>query len=225
MYFAVIAVMRCMGKRQVGQLQPYELVIALMISDLAALPMQDTGLPLLSGIIPILSLLLAQVTISILVLKSRKARDILCGKSRILVKNGQIQETNLRNEMYTIDDLMEALRLKGYPNVTNVNLARLENNGELSIVPFSKAETVQRQDMNLTVPESILADIIIDGHLIEENLSTMQVSASDLTQAIRNAGGKSVQDVLYCNVDTQKQFTIQLRRYAVHNNQTGGASA
>lgn len=217
MYFTVIGVMRIMGKRQVGQLQPYELVIALMISDLAALPLQDSGLPLLSGILPILALLLTQVFISFLLLKSRFARRILCGKSRILVKEGRILEENLQEEMVTLDDLMEALRLKGFPNVSEVNLARLENNGELSVIPFSQAETVRRQDMNLSQPEGLVTDLVLDGVLMEENLVSTQVTVTQVTNAIRKAGGQKVSDVLYCSMDSQGQFLVQLRKAATKN--------
>ena len=211
MYTFVIATIRVMGKRQIGELQPYELVIALMISDLAALPMQDTAIPLLSGIIPILSLLLAQLTISFVLLKSQKARNIICGKKKTIIQNGQIVENILMSEMYNIDDLLEALRIKGFFDIADVNLAILENNGELSVLPFSKAEPVKREDMNVTAKEGNIIDLIIDGTLIEENLDMSNVRPKDLLSQIKKVGGTSVKDVLYCSINTNGEFWIQLR--------------
>jgi uncharacterized membrane protein YcaP (DUF421 family) len=211
MYTFVIATIRVMGKRQIGELQPYELVIALMISDLAALPMQDTAIPLLSGIIPILSLLLAQLTISFVLLKSQKARNIICGKKKTIIQNGQIVENILMSEMYNIDDLLEALRIKGFFDIADVNLAILENNGELSVLPFSKAEPVKREDMNITAKEGNIIDLIIDGTLIEENLDMSNVRPKDLLSQIKKVGGTSVKDVLYCSINTNGEFWIQLR--------------
>jgi len=211
MYTFVIATIRVMGKRQIGELQPYELVIALMISDLAALPMQDTAIPLLSGIIPILSLLLAQLTISFVLLKSQKARNIICGKKKTIIQNGRIVENTLMSEMYNIDDLLEALRIKGYFDIADVNLAILENNGELSVLPFSKAEPVKREDMCITANEGNITDLIIDGTLIEENLDMSNVKPKDLLREIKNAGGNSIKDVLYCSINTKGEFWIQLR--------------
>lgn len=211
MYTFVIATIRVMGKRQIGELQPYELVIALMISDLAALPMQDTAIPLLSGIIPILSLLLAQLTISFVLLKSQKVRNIICGKKKTIIQNGQIVENILMSEMYNIDDLLEALRIKGFFDIADVNLAILENNGELSVLPFSKAEPVKREDMNITAKEGNIIDLIIDGTLIEENLDMSNVRPKDLLSQIKKVGGTSVKDVLYCSINTNGEFWIQLR--------------
>ena len=209
--YTFIATIRVMGKRQIGELQPYELVIALMISDLAALPMQDTAIPLLSGIIPILSLLLAQLTISFVLLKSQKARNIICGKKKTIIQNGQIVENILMSEMYNIDDLLEALRIKGFFDIADVNLAILENNGELSVLPFSKAEPVKREDMNITAKEGNIIDLIIDGTLIEENLDMSNVRPKDLLSQIKKVGGTSVKDVLYCSINTNGEFWIQLR--------------
>ncbi len=212
MYFFVIAVIRYMGKRQVGQLQPYELVIAFMISDLASLPMQDMAIPLLSGIIPILSLLFSQLTISYLLLKSQKARNIICGKKRTVIQNGEIVESTLIKEMYNLDDLLEALRIKGYPNVSDVNIAILENNGELSILPYSKAEPVKRQDLNVDAPEANITDLILDGYIIEENIESSEVKPCDIINKIKSMGASSLKDVLYCYIDTKGELWIQLKK-------------
>ena len=212
MYVIVIFVMRCMGKRQIGQLQPYEFVIALMISDLAALPMQDSATPLMSGIIPILSLLLAQLTISFFIMKNKRFRGFICGRPSVVIRNGDVVEKNLRNEMYNLDDLLEALRLKGYPSVNDVLLATLENNGELSVIPYSRADTVRREDLQIQAAEGVVTDPIVGGYLVEENLNTVQIAPQTLVEEIQKAGADSIQDVFYCYVDSEGSFFTQLKK-------------
>ena len=214
MYILVIAVMRLMGKRQIGQLQPYEVVIALMISDLAAMPMQDTSVPLLSGIIPILSLLFFQLIISYMVLKSKKARRIICGSPRVLLLNGKIIEENLRNEMYNLDDLMEALRVGGYPNPADLSLVVLETGGSVSIVPKGAVSVLTPEDMNKSKDDVCYWDLIKDGVAEPTNMSYSHIEEKQLQKAIRNAGARDIRDVLYCNVDNKGHFFVQLKEKA-----------
>ena len=209
MYLIVIFVMRIMGKRQIGQLQPYEFVIALMISDLAALPMQDSAIPLWSGIVPILSLLLLQLSISYSVLKLKKVRGFFCGKPCIMIKNGIVIERNLRNQMYTLDDLLEALRLKGYPDVQTVQLAILENNGDLSVLPVSDSQNVTRGDLNIKSSPDIVTDIIIGGCVMEDNLELLNIDKKMLKEALGKNGVRSAKDVFYCYVNGEGQFVVQ----------------
>lgn len=138
LYILVIASMRIMGKRQIGELQPSELVVAIMISDLAAVPMQTIDIPLLTGIVPVLTLLVAEVTMSFVSLKSRKARKYITGEPSIIINKGHINERELEKARFTLNDLMEELRLSGYPDVSKVDMAILETNGEISIIEESK---------------------------------------------------------------------------------------
>lgn len=209
MYLIVIFVMRLMGKRQIGQLQPYEFVIALMISDLAALPMQDSAIPLWSGIVPILSLLLLQLSISYGVLKLKAVRGFFCGKPCVMIKNGVVIEKNLRNQMYTLDDLLEALRLKGYPDVQSVQLAILENNGDLSVLPVSAAQNVTRGDLDIREPSDIVTDIIIGGCVMEDNMELLNIDKKMLREELDKNGIRSARDVFYCYVNGAGQFVIQ----------------
>ena len=134
LYFLVILVMRLMGKRQIGELQPYEFVITIMISDLAALPMQDTRLPLILGIIPIVTLLFIKTILTQLQLKSQFARKFLEGEPCILVCKGKINYKALKKQQINLDELMEELRLAGYFDLNEVEYAILENNGQLSFL-------------------------------------------------------------------------------------------
>lgn len=139
LYSLVILVMRLMGKRQIGELQPYEFVITIMISDLAALPMQDTRLPLILGIIPIITLLFIKTILTQLQLKSQLARKILEGEPVILVHKGKINMKALSKQQINLDELMEELRLAGYFDLNEVEYAILENNGQLSFLTSSSS--------------------------------------------------------------------------------------
>lgn len=210
-YSLVILCMRLMGKRQIGQLQPYEVVIALMISDLAAIPMEDESVPMMSGIIPIFTLLVLQLIISFLVLKNRHARKFICGSPRILMLNGKIQEKNLRKEMYNLDDLTEALRIAGYPDPADVSMVILETGGGISIVPKGVASTVTPEDLQLAKEDTICWDIIKDGHLDIANMDYAGIDEKQLIKEIKAAGGGSFKDVFYCNANNQGEFFIQLK--------------
>jgi uncharacterized membrane protein YcaP (DUF421 family) len=151
LYIVVIIAMRIMGKRQIGQLQPFELAVAIMISDLASVPMQNTGIPLINGIIPILTMLAAQILISFIALKSTKARNIICGRPSILISAGKINEKVFRNELYTLNDLLEQLRNKDIYNIADVEYAILESNGQLSVIPKGSKRNVTPKDLNIIV--------------------------------------------------------------------------
>lgn len=141
LYALVVLVMRLMGKRQIGELQPYEFVITIMISDLAALPMQDTRLPLLLGIIPIITLLFIKTLLTQLQLKSQFARRIIEGEPCIMVCKGKVNFHALKKQQINLDELMEELRLAGYFDLSEIEYAILENNGQLSFLTATSSST------------------------------------------------------------------------------------
>lgn len=210
LFSVVVVVMRIMGKRQIGELQPFELATAIMISELAAVPMQNTGIPLINGIIPILTLLIAQFTLSFISLKSVKARGIICGKPSILIENGKINEKNLRNEMFTLNDLLEQLRIKNVPNIADVEFAILETNGQLSVIPKSQKRPVNPEDLNIpTKYEGLPLDLIIDGIAIEKNLSQAGLDMDWLKSEINKSGIDNVKNVLFATLDTNGNLYCQ----------------
>lgn len=216
MYIIVILSMRVMGKRQIGQLQPHELVVALMIADLAAMPMEDNSVPLINGLVPILALVMAQIILSFAILKSVKFRRFICGKSKIVVRQGKIDEKSLSDEMYTVDDLTEALRIKGYNDIQEINQARLETNGELSVVPYGFATPAERSDVGSEQEEPLRVDVIIAGTLLEDNINAISVDAKALKKSIDKAGGKSIKDVLYASAGVDGSFFVQLKSGAAN---------
>jgi len=210
LYIIVIICMRLMGKRQIGQLQPFELAIAIMISDLAAVPMQNTGIPLVNGIIPILTLLLVQIIISIISMKSIRARGIICGRPSVLIERGRIVEEALRKELYTLNDLLEQLRIKDVPNIADVEFAILETNGQLSVIPKSRKRPVTPEDLDIkTKYEGIVFDAIIDGQVLSSNLKLANKDEKWLMDELRKLQYDSPRQILYANIDSSGKLYCQ----------------
>mgnify|MGYP000104606245 FL=1 len=174
LYIIVLIVMRLMGKREIGQLQPFELAISIMIADLASIPMTDTGVPISNGIIPILGLLVMHLLISIINLKSIKAREIICGKPRILIYRGKIDEKALIKERFTINELEERLRGNNIVNLGDVEYAILETSGDITVIQKPEKRNTIPEDFNI-VPEyeGISYDLVVDGKIMEKNLKKL----------------------------------------------------
>lgn len=210
LYVIVAIVMRVMGKREIGQLQPYELVITIMLSELAAIPMENTGIPLINGVIPILTLLVAQVVISFVSLKSNHVRDFICGTPSVLVERGKINEAELKRLRYNLSDLLEQLRVKNYPNISDVEFAILETSGQLSVIPKSQKRAVTPEDMKLpTEYEGNAYTLIMDGHVFHKNLLQLQRDMAWLKEELKNYGIVDLKEVLYACLDTRGQFYYQ----------------
>ena len=174
LYIIILIVMRMMGKRQIGQLQPFEFAISIMIADLATIPMSEIGIPISNGIIPILGLLLMQLLISTVNLKSMKAREIICGKPRILINRGKIDEQALRKERFTINELQERLRGKDVNSIMDVEYAILETNGEISIVYKPNKREVIVEDLEIKPKyDGIQYDLVVDGKVMFDNLKIL----------------------------------------------------
>ena len=171
LYIFVLIIMRLMGKREIGQLQPFELAISIMIADLVTIPMADVGIPIFNGIIPILGLLLMHLLISILNIKSIKMRGIICGKPRILIYRGKIDEEALRKERFTINELQERLRGNNVMNLADVEYAILETSGQVTVIQKPEKRNTIPEDFNI-IPEyeGITYDLVVDGRVMYKNL-------------------------------------------------------
>ena len=171
LYVFVLLVMRLMGKREIGQLQPFELAISIMIADLASIPMTDIGIPIFNGIIPMLGLLTMHLIISVINLKSMKAREIICGKPSILIYRGKINEEILKKERFTINELEERLRTDNVFNFGDVEYAILETSGQVTVIQKPEKRNTIPEDFNITPEyEGIPYDLVIDGKVMEKNL-------------------------------------------------------
>lgn len=174
LYVIVLVVMRLMGKREIGQLQPFELAIAIMIADLASVPMSEVGIPIINGIIPILSLLVMHLIISFINLKSIKMRQLICGKPSILIYRGKINEKVLIKERFTINELQERLRANNINNLADVEYAILETSGQVSIIQKTNKRTTIPEDFNIMPEyEGISYDLVVDGKIMNDNLKIL----------------------------------------------------
>ncbi|MFO7153791.1 MAG: DUF421 domain-containing protein [Caldicoprobacter oshimai] len=209
LYAVVVTGVRIMGKRQVGELQPFELVVTIMIAELASVPMQDTSIPLLNGIISILALLLAEVVISYITLKSERARTILCGSPSIVIQNGKIVQKELARLRYNVNDLLEQLREKNIVNVSDVEFAILETNGQLSVIPKPQKRPVTAEDLKLSTRyEGLPYTLIMDGHIQHKNLTKAGVDINWLLQQLEIRGLKP-EDVFFAYLDSQRNLQIE----------------
>lgn len=212
LYTLVVFSMRIMGKRQIGQLQPFELVIAIMISDLASLPMQDTRIPLLHGIIPIITLLISQVGISFLQIKNEKAREIIDGKPSILIENGKLNIKNLRDQRFTVNEIMGALRMKGFFDIADIQYATLETDGQLSVIPKAEKEPVNKKDMNISVNEHSMPVILVgDGKINYKNLSFISKDEAWLNSQLKASNISKVDDLFIALIDSNNKFFYQYK--------------
>ena len=172
LYLVLIAVIRTMGKRQVGQMEPSEFVVTMLVANLAAIPMQDGGIPLYSGVVPILTVLGAELLLSAISLRSIRFRRLLCGKPVILIENGRILRENLKKTRVTLDELSGHLREKEVLDPRAVQYAILETNGNLSVFPYPKEKPASARDAGVQVRRQYLPiTVISDGHLLHENLT------------------------------------------------------
>lgn len=194
LYGLIILSIRIMGKKQIGQLQPSELVVAIMISDLAAVPMQTIDIPLLTGVVPVLTLLVAEVTMSFISLKSKRARKYITGEPSVIIYKGHINEKELEKARFTLNDLMEELRISGYPDVSKIDMAILETNGEVSIIEESKD--------NMTDFPYIL---ISDGELNKAELKRAEKSEEWLRKRIKG----DFKDVFIASLNSDEELLVQ----------------
>lgn len=172
LYLVLIFSVRIMGKRQIGQMEASEFVVAMLVADLASIPMQDVAIPLYTGIIPILTILGAELILAGLCLRSIRFRRILCGKPVILIENGRVLQNNLRNTRITIDELMGHLREKDILEIRTVQYAILETNGNLSVFPYPAEVAPSAKDLSVHPKERYLpVTIVSDGCLLDDNLA------------------------------------------------------
>lgn len=213
LYALVILVVRLMGKRQIGELQPYEFVITIMISDLAALPMQDTRLPLILGVIPIITLLFIKTVLSLIQLKSQKARKILEGEPCILINRGKINFEALKRQQINLDELMEEIRLAGYFDLSEIEFGILENNGQMSFLTSNKSNDGSSNSQNTSSSKPRLPIIyVLDGRINRNALTSGNKTDEWIQNELKKHKVNSIKDVLIAMTDTKGKFIYQLHK-------------
>ncbi len=202
LYLVVSIALRIMGKRQIGELSPNELVITLLFSELASLPMSSIETPLIYGVIPILTLLALEILISTLFLKSRWIRKIAVGKTSILIEDGKINQEEMKRLRLTLDEFLEELRLKGFIDISTVKYAILESSGELSVFPFGQDQNATRADLNKNNDNVFLPHTLIsDGIFIESEAKKAGKNLKWVKKELKKQKIASVQDVFLMQTD------------------------
>ena len=204
LYLLIILGIRLMGKRQVGELEPSELVFTLLIADLAAVPMQDFGIPLTRGVIPIVVLLCVTLLLSLLTMRSIKFRAFICGRPGIVVRDGKVCQAEMEKNRFTLDELSEELRIQGYSDISKVKYAILETNGQLTVLLNAEEQPVTAAQMGLKPKDPGLPALIIsDGRLLEDNLRKRGLDDKWLDKQLAHHHVRRVKDVFLLSVDEQ----------------------
>lgn len=213
-YIVIVIAVRIMGKRQIGELQPSELVITILISELGSIPIQDVNQPLLSGILPIFTLAAIELGVSVITLKSAKMRYFIYGKPIILVYRGKIDQREMTKARVSVDDLIEAMRTSGIMKIDDIDYAILETNGNMSIIPKAEKQPVTPSDLKITPEEQDMPDIIIiDGRVMKNNMKASGLTQDWLSRAIYEAGFESEKEIfLLAREKNGKTYTVRKER-------------
>ena len=201
LYLVLILGVRLMGKRQIGQMEASEFVVTMLVANLASIPMQDGGIPLLSGLVPILTVLGMELTLSWLILKSIRIRRLFCGKPVILIDNGQVLRENLRSTRVTLDELTGHLRQKDVLDIRQVQFAILETDGSLSVFPYPAYTPATAKDAGIKAGKQYLPiTIIADGKLFRDNLNLAGKDRAWVDKTLSSQGA-AMADTLLLTVD------------------------
>ena len=203
LYFILMVGLRLMGKRQIGELEPSELVLTLIISDLAAVPMQDFGIPLVNGIFPIVTLLCLSMLLSFFSLKSVRFRGLVCGHPTVIIREGKILQQNMARNRFTVDELLGQLRSQGYSDLSAVKYAILETSGQVSVLPYTKDSPVTPQVMNQQVEDDVTLPVLLinDGHVMSDNLTASGRDQAWLESQLKTRRLTSPRQVFFMTVD------------------------
>lgn len=208
MYLAIIISVRIMGKRQIGQMQASELVVTILISEVAAIPLQDLSQPLVNGLISIFTLVVLEVAVSALCLVSTGLRKALSGKSTIVIDNGRLDQKALRKLRMTVDDLHEALRLKDVFSISDVQYAVIETNGQMSVLLFPEHRPAEAGPLDVCEEDlGYPAVVISDGRITDEGLKRSGLNRGGVDMILEKKGLK-LDDVFIMTVDQKSNVSI-----------------
>ncbi len=211
-FFVVLLFLRIMGKRQIGEMQPYELVITLIIADLATVPMSDANIPLLNGILPLAILVMLHYSITMLTRKSIFFRRLISGKSVIVIDPDGINYDALKKLNMNLHDLQESLRQLNYFSFEQVRYAIVETNGKMTVIPTAENSPATAQDVNANNPEPELPALIVsDGKVMQDNLTAVNISVDQLNSLLDQLNIKTPKDIIVMNLDSNGKLYYQLK--------------
>lgn len=210
LYIVVVTALRIMGKRQIGELEPSELVVTILVSELAAIPMQDLGIPLFAGVIPIITLISLEIIVSFLCLKSRKLRRLLNGQAAIIIRSGKLDREKMKQMRLTTDEVMEALRQQNIGSVSELKYGLIEPNGQLSYVYKPEYQPVNAKMMGIQPEDAGLPLIVVsDGRIVETNLRHLGKTRGEIEKRIQKAHISDVSQVFLMTLDDSGNEFIQ----------------
>lgn len=202
-FTVLVLAMRLLGKRQLGEMELSELVVAVLVADIAVNPLQDTDMPLIYGLVPLLVLFCCEIIISGITLKSIRLRQILYGKPSILIEKGQIAQNEMRKNRFTLDELTQELRNQGILDISSVEYAILETNGQLNIVLYPAEQPVTAKQLNLDLEDDGYFSIIIsDGRVLSNNLTQMGYDMHWLERELKQRHAAGPEDVYLMMVNS-----------------------
>lgn len=203
LYLILMVGLRLMGKRQIGELEPSELVLTLIISDLAAVPMQDFGIPLVNGVFPIVTLLCLSLLLSFFSLKSIRFRGLVCGHPTVIIREGRILQQNMARNRFTVDELYEQLRGQGYSDLSSVKYAILETSGQVSVLPYTKDSPITPKGIDLSLQDDVTLPVLLinDGHVMNGNLKASGYDQTWLDSQLKARRLTSPRQVFLMTVD------------------------
>lgn len=208
LYLCIMLFMRLMGKRQLGELQPAELVISVLISNIVSLPVEDPNVPLLMGIIPVAMLVGLELIVSVLSLRFRSIRTLMGGNPVVIIHDGVIDQGALKNLRFSIDDLMESLRSQGIFDLSQIQYAIVETNGTVSILPYEKDSPATPTQLKLTLaPREVPVVVISDGMVLEDGLRGASMSRKQLKKILEKEQ-VSLRDVFLLSADKSHRYTL-----------------
>ncbi len=208
LYVLLIVGLRLTGKRQIGELEPIELVLTMLLSDLASVPMQDFGIPLVNGVIPIVTLLAMSMLLSCVSLRNVRFRTLICGKPAIIIRNGRLQQDAMRHNRLTLDELFEELRTQGVTDISDVKYAVLETGGQLSVLLRTAAQPATPEQMRLDCEDDVFLPTVIinDGRLLRGNLRQTGHDEAWLQAQLSENGVDAPSQVFLLSIDERGEI-------------------
>lgn len=208
LYLLLIVGLRLTGKRQIGELEPIELVLTMLLSDLASVPMQDFGIPLVNGVIPIVTLLAMSMLLSCVSLRNVRFRTLICGKPAIIIRNGKLQQDAMRHNRLTLDELFEELRTQGVTDISDVKYAVLETGGQLSVLLRTAAQPATPEQMRLDCEDDVFLPTVIinDGRLLRGNLRQTGHDEAWLQAQLSENGVDAPSQVFLLSIDERGEI-------------------
>lgn len=208
-YIALLAAMRLLGKRQLGEMELSEFVVAALIADLAAHPLQDLGIPMINGLVPILTLFCCEVLISYLTLRNTKLRALLYGKPSMLIEKGKINQKEMSKNRFTTDELMQELRNQGCLDISKIEYATLETDGRLNVILYPLEQTVTAGQIGAEVDDGGYPLIVVsDGHVLSKNLTALGLDEKWLKAALKKRGFENAEGVFLMTVNDEREVYI-----------------